>query len=463
MYPGLLRSYFPGNNSGSATATVQPAASADLAVELTGPSDPVTVGGNLTYTIQVTNNGPSSTVATLTDTLPAGVTFVSATGGVTPGGGILTFDLGTLAGGDQATVTIVVTPTAAGMLTDSATTSGSVADSDTSNNAASRATTVAAAPPPKLPDLAVAIIYDQDSVTLGQDLGYTITVNNGGAAGATGVTLTDSLPPGVAFVQATGGVVPIEGVLTFHLGDLAGGGETEVKVVVTPTATGSLSTTAGVAANEPESGSGSDTATGSTTVVDPSPSPGPTSGPSPTPTSSPSPTPTPGASPGGPLFVGDGPRVVRFQRFGFHSQPTWLVLTFDRALDPARATDIANYSITGPRAGGHSGPRAQRRVSIESIRYDPGTRTVSLHTKGRLDLHHPYQLVVAGTGLHGLADPSGTMLDGDGNGRPGGDCIVRVIDTILAGRANDAGPLFGSTIPLFRPVPANPNPDRPGN
>ena len=69
------------------------------------------------------------THATLTDTLPAGVTFISATGGVTPDGATLTFDLGTLADGDQATVTIVVTPTAAGTLTNSATISGSVADS----------------------------------------------------------------------------------------------------------------------------------------------------------------------------------------------------------------------------------------------------------------------------------------------------------------------------------------------
>ena len=64
---------------------------------------------------------------------------------------------------------------------------------------------------------------------------------------------------------------------------------------------------------------------------------------------------------------------------------------------------------------------------------------------------------------HGLADPSGTMVDGDADGRPGGDFIARVVDTILAGRADDAGPLFGSTIPLFKPVPANPNPGRIGN
>ena len=41
-------------------------------------------GTNTTYTITVTNNGPSTvTGATVSDVLPRGVTFVSATGGAT--------------------------------------------------------------------------------------------------------------------------------------------------------------------------------------------------------------------------------------------------------------------------------------------------------------------------------------------------------------------------------------------
>ena len=53
---------------------------ADLAVTKTGLPDPVLVGSNLTYTVTVTNNGPNNASNVMvTDTLPANVTFVSAT------------------------------------------------------------------------------------------------------------------------------------------------------------------------------------------------------------------------------------------------------------------------------------------------------------------------------------------------------------------------------------------------
>ncbi len=52
----------------------------DLSVTKTDSPDPVTVGNNLTYTVTITNNGPGgATGVVLTDTLPVGVTFVSAT------------------------------------------------------------------------------------------------------------------------------------------------------------------------------------------------------------------------------------------------------------------------------------------------------------------------------------------------------------------------------------------------
>jgi uncharacterized repeat protein (TIGR01451 family) len=68
-----------GNNSGTAT-TIVGSGSADLSVVKTVAPEPVPAGANLTYTITVTNAGPSAaTTATLTDILPAGTTFVSLT------------------------------------------------------------------------------------------------------------------------------------------------------------------------------------------------------------------------------------------------------------------------------------------------------------------------------------------------------------------------------------------------
>ena len=63
------------NNSSSVTTGVT--ASADLAITKTGPAT-VVAGSSVAYSLTVTNNGPSDAAnLTVTDTLPAGVTFVS--------------------------------------------------------------------------------------------------------------------------------------------------------------------------------------------------------------------------------------------------------------------------------------------------------------------------------------------------------------------------------------------------
>ena len=98
------------NNSASATTTVDPAA--DLSLTKTDSPDPVLAGQLLTYTLTVTNAGPSSaTGVSVTDTLPAGVTFDSATpsqGTCSQSSGTVTCALGTIANGASATVAIKV-------------------------------------------------------------------------------------------------------------------------------------------------------------------------------------------------------------------------------------------------------------------------------------------------------------------------------------------------------------------
>ena len=87
-------------------------ATADVEIAKYARPDPVAPGGTLTYTIQVQNNGPSSaTGVTVTDTLPASVTFVSSitTLGSCSGTGPVTCNLGTMTAGQTATITINVT------------------------------------------------------------------------------------------------------------------------------------------------------------------------------------------------------------------------------------------------------------------------------------------------------------------------------------------------------------------
>ena len=84
--------------------------SAALGVSLTASPNPALAGQNLSYTLAVSNLGPASASSvTLTDTLPASVTFVSASPGCVNLGGQVVCTLGTLPSGGVTNFTVVVT------------------------------------------------------------------------------------------------------------------------------------------------------------------------------------------------------------------------------------------------------------------------------------------------------------------------------------------------------------------
>jgi uncharacterized repeat protein (TIGR01451 family) len=125
------------------------ASSADLSLTKSDSPDPVTVGQELTYTITVSNAGPDAAQnVSVTDTLPAGVTFgsASASQGTCSGTATVTCSLGTIAASGSATVTIKVTPTAAGTLSNTASVSSTTADPDSVDTSDTEETTVNEAP-----------------------------------------------------------------------------------------------------------------------------------------------------------------------------------------------------------------------------------------------------------------------------------------------------------------------------
>jgi uncharacterized repeat protein (TIGR01451 family) len=307
------------------------------------------------------------------------VTFVSATDRVTPVNGVVTFVTPSLAAGASVSLSIVVTPTAPATVTDQARVTDNETDPTPADNRVALSTTVVS---PTTPDLAL-LGNAPASVTLGNDVTYTFTVTDNGSAGATGVTLTDTLPSGVTFVSASGGVGPVNGALDFTIGSLAEGSSTSVTIVVTPRAAGTLENRARVAANESDPTPADNSIAQTTTVR-------------------------------------AGPVVTRVHRFGFHAHPTTLVLTFDEPLDPARAQNTANYEIVA--LGG-----AHRRIRVKSAAYNPATRKVTLRPSHRLNLHDLFRLTVVGTGPSGVTDASGNPLDGQNTPGDQGNNFVTIV------------------------------------
>lgn len=125
--------------------------STDLRITKTDSPDPVRIGSTLTYTIEVENLGPlAATGVVVSDSLPKGVDFVSATatmGQCAQQGRKVSCNLGSLAAAGidyatPATVTIAVVPRTAGTITNTASVKGDQRDPAAKNNQATATTRV---------------------------------------------------------------------------------------------------------------------------------------------------------------------------------------------------------------------------------------------------------------------------------------------------------------------------------
>jgi uncharacterized repeat protein (TIGR01451 family) len=130
-----------GSGDSSASTCVQ--ALVDLSITKSGSPATQELNPNgssrITWTMVVTNNGPSTaTGVKITDPMPAGNAFVSATTtqGTCTGGAILNCTIGTMAAGQSVTITLITTPSAAGTQTNTAAVSGDRPETNTGNNQA---------------------------------------------------------------------------------------------------------------------------------------------------------------------------------------------------------------------------------------------------------------------------------------------------------------------------------------
>ena len=180
---------------------------------------PATVApfANLTYTITYGNTGDAdATGVQIGDTLPVGTLFVSATGGGTPNGGVVTWPIGTVpAGATGLTVDLTVQNTQS---------SGTVDNVDYF---------ISAPGLPVVPGPAVSTQIVAPSLTIsktapatvatGTNMTYTLTYGNPSGVDAPFVSIADTIPAGTVFVSATGGGTVDSGTVDWAIGTVPAG------------------------------------------------------------------------------------------------------------------------------------------------------------------------------------------------------------------------------------------------
>ena len=189
-----------GNTGGGNTGFVDYVITKDDGLSL------VTTGDTVTYTITVQNIGTGNGSGVLvTDDFTTGIfaTVVADNGGIVNlSNGTIEWNLGALNAGESIVVTVtaqLADSVAAGIqqYTNSVSVSddGALgADPNLADNSASDTNTIEAAP-----DLAITKTADREFPFVGGVLVYSLTYTNVGTQGATGVTITESLPPGTIF------------------------------------------------------------------------------------------------------------------------------------------------------------------------------------------------------------------------------------------------------------------------
>src|SRR5689334_6079699 len=256
------------NNTGTAATTVN--TSADLSLVKTDSPDPVTAGNNLSYTLSVSNAGPSNAASlSVTDSLPAGTSLVSATGTgwSCSGTTMVTCTRASLAvtSAPDITVVVKVDPAQTANLSNSATVTSATSDPDNTNNTGTAASTVNTSA-----DLSLVKADSPDPVTAGNNLTYTLSVSNAGPSNAASLSVTDSLPAGTSLVSATGTGWSCSGttMVTCTRASLAVTSAPDITVVVKvdPAQTANLSNSATVTSATSDPDNTNNTGTAASTV-----------------------------------------------------------------------------------------------------------------------------------------------------------------------------------------------------
>ncbi len=190
------------NNVDDETTPVE--AVIDLEIDKSDDIDPVAAGASLSYTLTVTNHGPSTaTNVVVTDTLPDFVTFRAVDtekGTASHRHGVVTARLGTLAPNETVDihVDVDVHSDAYGVLLNEATVQGNETEIRTDNNTDEEPTVIISEY-----DLQIVKTAAPDPVRPGDQLTYTLVATNNGPSDSQDVLVVDTLPSEVTYQSAT--------------------------------------------------------------------------------------------------------------------------------------------------------------------------------------------------------------------------------------------------------------------
>lgn len=180
----------------------------------------VETGANLSYNLcydNATNTLPVNNVS-ITDNVPEGTSFVSASDGGTEASGTVTWAIGTLAAGaTQACVQMVVSVSAVAGTT--ITNTATIDSDDTPPTTQTVVSNVIV-----LPELGFSKVARESLIASGENLTYDLCYDNTeNDFAVNNVVITDTLATGTTFVSASDGGIETSGVVSWDIGALAAG------------------------------------------------------------------------------------------------------------------------------------------------------------------------------------------------------------------------------------------------
>jgi uncharacterized repeat protein (TIGR01451 family) len=271
------------DNQPSATIDVQPLVNLRLTKVASNPAP--AAGGPVTYTLTLTNRGPSpATGVTVTDPLPSGLAFGSAStgqGSCGAHGQTVTCNLGTVAAGGTAIFTITANVSASAAGTTVQNTATASANEPIAQPQLLSATAIInpVAPPVTNPvapateaDLDLTKTVNHTHAPFASKLQYTITITNHGPATAATPTVTDafSAPAEIISVNGPTGTCSKRKPITCELEPIPPGGQATITLIARGKSLGELRNTASIATPTPLT-PGSRTLATATTKITPGP------------------------------------------------------------------------------------------------------------------------------------------------------------------------------------------------